>query len=131
MPPTIIVTVGRLALELDPPPAAEPDEPDEQAATVSAVAHTAASPARDPFLRPILGMVLLLITFVGWGEDERRGRQRPAASLTACGRQASSRRSSRLISHSATSAITPMMTIPAKMPSASKLFCASAMITPS
>jgi hypothetical protein len=64
MPPTIIVTVGRLALELDPP-AAEPDEPDEHAATVSAVAHTAASPARDPFLRPILGMVLLLITFVG------------------------------------------------------------------
>jgi hypothetical protein len=67
MPPTIIVTVGRLALELDPPAAEpdEPDEPDEQAATVSAVAHTAASPARDPFLRPILGMVLLLITFVG------------------------------------------------------------------
>src|SRR5215469_7619516 len=64
MPPTIIETVGRLAFELDPPPAAaaepldEPDEPDEQAATVSVVAHTAASPARDPFLRPILGMVL-------------------------------------------------------------------------
>jgi hypothetical protein len=68
MPPTIIVTVGRLAFELEPPPAAAADpldEPDEHAATVSAVAHTAASPARDPFLRPILGMVLLLITFVG------------------------------------------------------------------
>jgi hypothetical protein len=66
MPPTIIVTVGRLPLELlpepEPPPLAEGVLlPDEHAATVTAVAHAAASAAREPFLRPILRMVLLLI----------------------------------------------------------------------
>jgi hypothetical protein len=58
MPPTIIVTVGRLAFELELPPplaapAAELDELplDEQAATPRAAAHaTAASPSRG-FLR--------------------------------------------------------------------------------
>jgi hypothetical protein len=57
MPPTIIVTVGRLAFELELPPlaapAAELDELllDEQAATPTAATHaTAASPSRG-FLR--------------------------------------------------------------------------------
>jgi hypothetical protein len=70
MPPTIIVTVGRLAAELAeagllplavalaavvPPPAAEVLLlPDEQAATVSAVAQAAARAAKAPRLRPIL-----------------------------------------------------------------------------
>jgi hypothetical protein len=71
MPPTIIVTVGRAAVELAEaellPPAVAPapalvvppagDEevllPDEQAATVSAV-HAAARAAREPLVRPIL-----------------------------------------------------------------------------
>jgi hypothetical protein len=75
MPPTIILTVGRLAAELagaDPPPlpAALPvlllvagppaagEEalllPDEHAATVSAVALATARAARERLLRPIL-----------------------------------------------------------------------------
>jgi hypothetical protein len=63
MPPTIIVTVGRLALEVEPPPAADAAVllPDEHAATVRAAAHAAATAAREPLLRPILRMVLLLI----------------------------------------------------------------------
>src|SRR5579872_2709012 len=64
MPPTIIVTVGRLVLEppelaaLDAPPlAAAADElllPDEQAATVRAVAHAAARAPSAPRRRPVL-----------------------------------------------------------------------------
>jgi hypothetical protein len=69
MPPTIIVTVGRLAAELagaelagaELPLAAGvllADEeallPDEQAATVTAVAHAAARAARERLLRPVI-----------------------------------------------------------------------------
>jgi hypothetical protein len=60
MPPTIMVTVGRAAFEPDDPPLAGALLPDEQAATVSAVAQAAARAASEPLLRPILGMVLLL-----------------------------------------------------------------------
>jgi hypothetical protein len=56
-----MVTVGRAAFEPDDPPlAAGALLPDEQAATVSAVAQAAARAASEPLLRPILGMVLLL-----------------------------------------------------------------------
>jgi len=63
MPPTIIVTVGMPLLPLPEaePPAADADvllPPDEQAATTSVVAAAAASAASEPFLMPILGMVL-------------------------------------------------------------------------
>jgi hypothetical protein len=69
MPPTIMVTVGRLAAELAgaelplpvllpvavlPPAAEEALLPDEHAATVSAVAHAAARAAREPLLRPVI-----------------------------------------------------------------------------
>jgi hypothetical protein len=64
MPPTIILTVGRLAAELAgaelPPPAddgadaAVPLLPDEHAATVTAVAHAAARAASERLLIPIL-----------------------------------------------------------------------------
>jgi hypothetical protein len=64
IPPTIIVTVGRLPLEAAtaPPPEVEGVLllPDEHAVTVTAVAHTAASAAMEPLLRPILRIVLLL-----------------------------------------------------------------------
>src|SRR5215469_9422901 len=103
MPPTIIVTVGRLPLELEAPPplvAAGPLLlPDEHAATVRAVAHAAASAAMEPLLRPIFRMVLLLIVEVRerTSERERTGNAQTAvASVAVCGRQASSRRSSRL-----------------------------------
>jgi hypothetical protein len=65
IPPTIIVTVGRLPLEVDAAPPAEVEGvlllPDEHAVTVTVVAHTAASAAMEPLLRPILRIVLLLI----------------------------------------------------------------------
>src|SRR5579872_4544348 len=146
MPPTIIVTVGRLVLEppelaaLDAPPlAAAADElllPDEQAATVRAVAHAAARAPSAPRRRPVLFIGATPLTRYerkgdrreeetrGTGEgrgdregdrdgkakgDGRAGAQTAVASVFVCGRQASSRRSSRLISHSATSAIAPMM----------------------
>jgi hypothetical protein len=53
MPPTIIVTVGRLALALEPPlAAADPDEPlDEQAARPRAATHAAAASPKYGLLR--------------------------------------------------------------------------------
>jgi hypothetical protein len=88
MPPTIIVTVGMLAVELA---AAEPLAlavplaagaevlllPDEQAATLSAVAHAAARAAREPLRRPILCIgATPLLRFKGKEKrmDEWRGR---------------------------------------------------------
>jgi hypothetical protein len=74
MPPTIIVTVGRPALEVEPPPpVADADVllPDEHAATVRAVAHAAATAAKEPLLRLILRMVLLLIVEVRESKRER------------------------------------------------------------
>jgi hypothetical protein len=72
MPPTIIVTVGRV----EPAPEAEPELvpdappavvdadvlllPDEQAATLRTVAQVAASAAKEPLLMPTLRIVLLL-----------------------------------------------------------------------
>jgi hypothetical protein len=54
MPPTIIVTVGRLEFELEPPLLAAPAEellPDEQAATLKAATHAAAASPKYGFLR--------------------------------------------------------------------------------
>jgi hypothetical protein len=77
MPPTIIVTVGRLALEpleLDaPPPAAAADElllPDEQAATVTTVAQAAARAASEP-LRMVLSIGATPLTRYEGKEDRR------------------------------------------------------------
>src|SRR5512146_1939064 len=90
MPPTIIVTVGRLALapaeaELPPPavaelppavpPAGAEPLPDEQAATVSVVAHAAARAASKPLLRLILRMVLLLCCDFREKKSELDGRR--------------------------------------------------------
>src|SRR5579872_4832702 len=108
MPPTIIVTVGSAALELAPPldaavppPVAGVDVdvllPDEQAATVTAVAHATANAAAMPRREPILRIVLLLC-FIARGKKVRgKGCEKPQtadASAFDCGRQASSRRSS-------------------------------------
>jgi hypothetical protein len=59
MPPTIIVTVGRLAFELEleplpplaPAAAVEEELPDEQAATLRAATHAAAASPKYGFLR--------------------------------------------------------------------------------
>jgi hypothetical protein len=89
MPPTIMVTVGRLAVELAeaeplalalaaalPVPLAAGAEVvlllDEQAATLSAVAHAAARAAREPLLRPIFCMgATPLLRFEG--KEKREG----------------------------------------------------------
>jgi hypothetical protein len=75
MPPTIMVTVGRLLFEFEPP-LADPDEllpTDEQAATVIAVVHAAASAASELFLKPALGMVLLLVSLRGKAGKNEEG----------------------------------------------------------
>src|ERR1700722_3063827 len=99
MPPTIIVTVGRLAAEAEPPPSAAAvgllPPPDEQAATARAVAHATASAARAPLLELILvglilGMALLLRVEVGegkFGRERRSERGRLGAGLRPPGQQ--------------------------------------------
>jgi len=91
MPPTIIVTVGRLAVELAEaellppavalalplavPPAGDEEAllPDEHAATVSVVAHAAARAASEPLLRPILRIgATPLLRFEGKEKRDRR-----------------------------------------------------------
>jgi hypothetical protein len=80
MPPTIIVTVGMLAVELAEaellPPAGDEEAlllPDEHAATVSVVAHAAARAASEPLLRPILRIgATPLLRFEGKEKRDRR-----------------------------------------------------------
>jgi hypothetical protein len=79
MPPTIMVTVGRLLVELEPPLVDVLLPPDEQAATVSAVVHAAASAASEPLLKPALRMVPLLVSLrgkVGESGEEKTGKRR-------------------------------------------------------
>jgi hypothetical protein len=76
MPPTIMVTVGRLLFEFEPLPLVDALlPPDEQAARVSVVAHAAASAVSELFLKPALGMVLLLVSLRGMAGVARDGRK--------------------------------------------------------
>jgi hypothetical protein len=91
MPPTIIVTVGRVELEPEAEPELAPDAPpavvaadvlllpDEQAATLRTVAQAAASAAKEPLLMPTLRIMLLLCFVTSEKKFDESGDRRPVA----------------------------------------------------